>query len=242
MSSIAVFLVLGGTTAFAASQLGKNSVGSKQLKKNAVTAAKLKKDAVTGAKIKSGAVTGAKIDEGSLGTVPRAATATSATSAASASSAAVADSLKGYSHKFVRLTPTPSSGFTDASNNGPETVLFTAGPISITAKCFLNGGSVYGMFQIKSSTDGTIFDSDYDQIYSNPLLGPGTPGENRELYYQSSSTSYYVNSPQFTAIAADGTAVRGDLQVGVKKGNLPGGNGAFGEGDVCLMAATMFTL
>jgi hypothetical protein len=41
MSSIAVFLVLAGGTAFAASQLGKESVGAKQLKKSAVTPAKL---------------------------------------------------------------------------------------------------------------------------------------------------------------------------------------------------------
>ena len=41
MSSIAVFLVLGGA-AFAAVQLPKNSVGPKQLKKNAVTSAKVK--------------------------------------------------------------------------------------------------------------------------------------------------------------------------------------------------------
>jgi hypothetical protein len=71
MSSIAVFLVLGGT-AFAATQLGKNSVGTKQLKKNAVTAAKIKKNAVTTAKIKKDAVTGAKVNEGTLGTVPSA--------------------------------------------------------------------------------------------------------------------------------------------------------------------------
>jgi hypothetical protein len=61
MSSIAVFLVLGGATALAASQLAKNSVGTKQLKKNAVTAAKIKKNAVTTAKIKNAAVTGNKI-------------------------------------------------------------------------------------------------------------------------------------------------------------------------------------
>ncbi len=71
MSSIAVFLVLGGT-AFAATQLGKNSVGTKQLKKNAVTAAKIKKNAVTTAKVKNDAVTGAKVNEGTLGTVPSA--------------------------------------------------------------------------------------------------------------------------------------------------------------------------
>jgi hypothetical protein len=91
MSSIAVFLVLGGATAFAASQLGKNSVGSKQLKKNAVTAAKIKNQAVTtskladkavtGAKVADGSLSGADINAGSLGTVPNASHASSSDSA-----------------------------------------------------------------------------------------------------------------------------------------------------------------
>jgi hypothetical protein len=72
VGTLALFLVLTGATAFAASQLGKNSVGTKQLKKNAVTAAKIKKNAVTTAKIKKDAVTGAKVNEGTLGTVPSA--------------------------------------------------------------------------------------------------------------------------------------------------------------------------
>ncbi len=72
VGTLALFLVLTGATAFAASQLGKNSVGSKQLKKNAVTAAKIKKNAVTTAKIKGDAVTGAKVNESTLGTVPSA--------------------------------------------------------------------------------------------------------------------------------------------------------------------------
>ena len=76
MSSLAVFLVLGGATAFAAG-LAKNSVGSKQLKKNAVTAAKIKKNAVTTVKIKNEAVTGAKVNEATLGTVPSATLANS---------------------------------------------------------------------------------------------------------------------------------------------------------------------
>jgi hypothetical protein len=72
MSSIAVFLVLGGATAIAAVELGANSVGTKQLKPNAVTKAKIKKNAVTTAKIKKDAVTGAKVKESTLGTVPSA--------------------------------------------------------------------------------------------------------------------------------------------------------------------------
>jgi hypothetical protein len=43
MSSIAVFLVVAGGTAFAASQLGKESVGTKQLKKEAVSLAKIRR-------------------------------------------------------------------------------------------------------------------------------------------------------------------------------------------------------
>jgi hypothetical protein len=61
MSTIAVFLVIGGASALAAAQLGKNTVGSKQLKKNAVTSAKIKNNAVTSAKIKDGAVANGKL-------------------------------------------------------------------------------------------------------------------------------------------------------------------------------------
>jgi len=85
MSSIAVFLVIGGATAFAA--LGKNTVGSKQLKKNAVTTKKIKNNAVTTPKIKNGAVTGAKVNLSSLGKVPSAANADNATNAAHANNA-----------------------------------------------------------------------------------------------------------------------------------------------------------
>lgn len=68
VATLALFLVLTGGAALAASQLGKNSVGSRQLKKNAVTTAKIKAHAVTGAKIKLS----------SLGKVPSAASADNA--------------------------------------------------------------------------------------------------------------------------------------------------------------------
>jgi hypothetical protein len=66
MSTIAVFLVVGGATALAASQLEKNSVGSKQLKKNSVTTAKIKKEAVNSAKIQNGAVTNSKLGDNAV--------------------------------------------------------------------------------------------------------------------------------------------------------------------------------
>jgi hypothetical protein len=67
MSTIAVFLVLGGGAAFAATHLGKNTVGSKQLKKNAVTGAKIKNGAVNSAKVADGSLTGVDVADGSIG-------------------------------------------------------------------------------------------------------------------------------------------------------------------------------
>jgi hypothetical protein len=81
-ATLALIIAVGGASAFAATQLAKNSVGAKQLKKNAVitakikkeavTTAKVKKSAITGAKVKNGSLSGADINVGSLGTVPSA--------------------------------------------------------------------------------------------------------------------------------------------------------------------------
>jgi hypothetical protein len=96
MSSIAVFLVLGGATAVAAKKIGSNeikgnSITTGKIKKEAVAAAKIKNsavttnkianNAVTTAKIANDAVTGDKVKESSLAEVPKAALAVSAESA-----------------------------------------------------------------------------------------------------------------------------------------------------------------
>ena len=77
VATLALFIAIGGASAFAASQLSKNSVGSKQLKKNSVTTAKVKKEAITAAKVRKGTLTGTQINSSTLGTVPTAQTANS---------------------------------------------------------------------------------------------------------------------------------------------------------------------
>jgi hypothetical protein len=71
MSSLAVFLVLGGATALAAKKIGANqlkanSVKTDKIVKEAVTTSKLRKNAVTTAKVRDGAVNSAKIADGSV--------------------------------------------------------------------------------------------------------------------------------------------------------------------------------
>jgi hypothetical protein len=106
MSTIAVFLVLSGGAAYAASQLGKNSVGAKQLMKNAVTTAKVKKEAITAAKVKKGTLTGKQINLSKLGTVPN------ATHAGSADSIPPAEP--------IRLIGAPGQpGFESGATNAP---------------------------------------------------------------------------------------------------------------------------
>ena len=86
MSTLCFFLLLSGGAAFAASHLGKNSVGARQLKKNAVTTAKIKNEAITAAKVEKGTLTGTQINASTLGAVP------TAGNAATAGTASVADS------------------------------------------------------------------------------------------------------------------------------------------------------
>lgn len=57
MSTLAVFMVLGGGAAVASNHiLPKNSVGTPQLKKNAVTKAKIKKNAIDSSRIRDGSL------------------------------------------------------------------------------------------------------------------------------------------------------------------------------------------
>jgi hypothetical protein len=137
MSSIAVFLVLGGGAAYAAKKIGSN-----EIKANSITTGKIKKNAITTAKLKNGAVTGSKVKLASLGTVPNAAK----TDMVKASQASIAKDQQATAFEYgpfkivVKCTPyagselrarayiessTPGSVFTswdDGSTNlGPST-------------------------------------------------------------------------------------------------------------------------
>ena len=68
VSTLCLFLLLGGTSALAATQLAKNSVGTKQIKKSAVATAKIKNAAVTTSKLADNAVTTGKITDAAVTT------------------------------------------------------------------------------------------------------------------------------------------------------------------------------
>ena len=110
VATLALFIAIGGASAFAASQLDKNTVGPKQLKKNAVTTAKIKNKAVTGAKIKPGTITGKQVNSATLGTVPVANLANSIAPPESAHLVGGAGE-PGFQHNWTNALPEGGSDF-----------------------------------------------------------------------------------------------------------------------------------
>ena len=160
MSSIAVFLMLGGATAIAAKKIGKNQIKANaittgKIKKNAVTTAKLKKNAVTTAKIRNEAVTGDKINEGTLGTVP---------------SATTASNLVGQTPFFFRL------GF------GQSQTVATNGVVSLVAVCDQSGGDDRARILMQTSQDGAVADgADFFDGTAGNFLNVATLPDDREF-------------------------------------------------------------
>ncbi len=147
MSSITVFLVLGGGAAYAAKKIGSNeikgnSITTGKIKKEAVTASKLKKNSVTTVKIADGAVTGAKLNLGSVGTVPNAAHANSANSADNANSA---NTVGGQTvAKFSAQVP----------ENGAEQTVLNVQGLKLTATCA--AGTPALLANSSSSSQGAV--------------------------------------------------------------------------------------
>jgi hypothetical protein len=135
MSSIAVFLILGGATAFAAQK-----IGTKEIKANAITAGKIKKNAVTTAKIKNNAVNGAKVNESTLGTVP---------------SAQNALSFSGTTQQLINYRSSAGAG---------ATTIFSGGGLTITAACNGVAPNV-GVFTATTDTsDSSIWSSGFSTV------------------------------------------------------------------------------
>jgi hypothetical protein len=256
MSSIAVFLVLAGGTAFAANQLGKNTVGSKQLKKNAVTTAKIKKEAVTAAKVKKGSLTGADINLSTLGKVPSASkadsatTATSATTAANAGHASSADTATNANHATsadsVSMVHVFKAGAVPAGASeatAPKIELGSVGPFNFYGKCFAEGGDINEVTYIELTSGEATVGSEDGADFASPSTGyllTSTPEVERQMEEDSSAGpnefSARSDDEEFQASATDGTEITGEIGgTGAKQGNPVAGNGPFLAGDSCIV-------
>ena len=199
MSSIAVFLVLGGATAFAAKKIGSNeikgnSITTGKIKKEAVSAAKVKKNAITTVKIKNDAVTGDKVKESTLGQVPSAANAQNSTNAAN----------------FEKYVP---FGIITA-NNGETKTLVTYGPFSLVGQCQTDGVNVEANVIFATTEDHTSFGGDDE---NGGDIGPATPESERIIEDPGATSSGAPENSegyddQFNAQAPSGQSWAGTVE------------------------------
>jgi hypothetical protein len=254
MSTIAVFLVVGGASAIAANQLGKNTVGTKQLKKNAVTTAKIKKNAITTAKIKAGAITTPGFANGSV-TGEKLATNSvtsdklgngSVTGAKLAAGAVSGSNLAGNSvgNSQTQLVKVFSAGAVPAAasvGSAPKVELGSVGPFHFYGKCFEEGGEVIAREYIEITSGVGFFSTENSDSFAGPTkyLTSATPEDERELQNNTSAgpNEYdgYMNDEEYQA-ASGGTDISGLTgTVAAKQGTPPEGNGPFLSGNSCLI-------
>lgn len=204
MSSIAVFLLLGGATAFAAGHLGKNTVGTKQLKKNAVTTAKIKKNAVDSSKVKSGSLTGSDINVNTLGTVPsatNAANATNAVHATNADNAKNAGTVGGQLQTKVFKTLLPGESGTVAEIAGfTIAASCESGNIDVTVSSPSSPGSVLSS-ETNGSSEGPLFEYDASENGESSEIRLDGPSSGNNSYGEAT----------FSGALSNGTVVSGDV-------------------------------
>jgi hypothetical protein len=223
MSSLAVFLVLGGATAIAAGQLGKNSVGAKQLKANAVTQAKIKKGAVTAAKLKAGSVGDAAIKGNAV-------TGEKVANGAITSSKIANGAITGEKVNLGTIGTVPNSATTNVVKGsrgtlsvGQEATALEYGPLKVIVRCEVPTAAPTVLSPhafIASGTEGSVFSSWAD---GSNALGPATPEEERELngYSWASSTGEYDYDSSsdigVSASAAGGQSFNASLGLAAEK-------------------------
>jgi hypothetical protein len=160
VATLALFVALGSASAFAATQLGKNSVGSRQLKAKSVTTGKIAPNAINGSLVANGSLTGEDIKLSALGTVP------SATSAATAGNA---NTVGGHGAACPAGTTLIRGTCFDSHSNTPVNSLKEA-----TDACAAKGGYLPSPMELYSAKEvlnlGTGVGSDHqftDEVYAN---------------------------------------------------------------------------
>lgn len=217
MSSIAVFFVLGGATAFAATKIGANELKANSIKtgkivKEAVTTSKLKNNSITTGKIDKDAVTGDKVNEATLSQVPSAATAVNAMNAVNATNAINATNVGGVFTSKINYNANPISG--------PQAIFSRAG-LTLTAACA--SGANISVEATTSKNDASIYttvvNTDMDDNNSNDDLESGDfdLGDKFNLLAKSEGNPGLAT---FEYDANDGTTVTGTLSV--DEDNEPG--------------------
>ena len=202
-------------------RLKDGAVKDKQIAAATITNGKLADQTITNAKLADATITGAKVANDTLG------------------DAKLSDHEVIGDGTAVRVAATEAPTAAGAQSAAPETPLFSKGQLSIYAKCFRDTttGTIFGEIYARTSANGAILQG-FDTLPAGnaTLLDTNTAEEDAEVEADSLAVADAgsVNEAEGVLIAANGLDLTVMTHIAVKQGTFPGGNGAFGDGNVCL--------
>jgi hypothetical protein len=250
MATIAVFAVLVGGSAYAASKLGKNTVRSRNIAPGAVKTADIAKNAVKRAKIAPDAIDDSRLANASVGTNKLLGGAVTTGKLAAGAitegvlSAAVQGKINTYQSNIVRVDSHPGP-----QASAPEHTLQARGPFRIYAKCWNTPGAAYARVFAASSAGGTLVLAGNSEgmhlgTAGDPYLGPNTPESERPISPQSPNVT---TNGTAAILAGSATMINGAsaIQVGVfgflKSASLAADGNNYGAGGFrCVFNTTLF--
>jgi hypothetical protein len=224
-------MALPGKGTVSTNDIKKGAITKKLIAKGAVGSAQIIGKSIKGNRLKDKAVGRKQIDDGAIGSAQVAVDGLNSTN--------IAD-YKAIGP--VRVGATGAADEASARTAAPATLLFKKGGLTIAAKCFRDTTAdvAFGEIYVQTNANGAIFNGTADFKVGGPaatdFLNTDTLETDRQLEVQQAAalTAAY-NEGEFTAASADGqTQLVGQTSVGVKNGDLAGGNGAYGSGNVCL--------
>jgi hypothetical protein len=223
---VAVCALVLAMTGAAVALPGRGTVNGGDIKRNAVVSKHVKGQSLKGNDLRDETIVSRQVANDGL-------------APSDVKSLAVADD------SLVRVNAFSAAGEAAARANAPEIELYREGDLTIYAKCFRDEaeGDVIGEIYARARDDGALLAGDDDRP-GNPgssLLGPGTAEGDRQLDVEQVEDAGQAafDTNQGAAASSDGTFFSVLSAIGVKQGTLPGGDGAFGDGSVCLFGATI---
>jgi hypothetical protein len=223
---------------------GTGTVGSNDIKKGAITQSLIAKNAVRSKQVLGKSLKGNDLRDKTVkakqiadGTITSQQVAEDGLDSSNLSDHKVLGDADG---KLLKLTATDGATAAAARTAAPATELYKKGQLTITAKCFRDTTTdqTSAEIYIATSVNGAIFDG-ADELSGGPaatdFLNTDTAEELRRLdVITVTGPNGQMDESEFTAIAPDGTRLIGQTIVAAKDGALAGGNGAYGDGNVCL--------
>jgi hypothetical protein len=202
-------------------KIADGAVASKQIEGKSIKGNRLKDGAVKAKQIADGTITGQKVADDGL------------------SDKNISDYEVIGDNSFVRVTATEAATLPAALAAAPETVLFTKGQLTVYAKCYRDtaAGETRGTVFARTSANGAILQGVSNLPAANATLLDTTTAETDRVVDNQAiavADAGSVGESESVLIGADGTDLHILSHIAVKQGTFPAGNGAFGDGNVCL--------